>query len=55
MNKFYQVSTPWINKLEKKNVNLALKNNEISGFLENIFLNLKGNFRIFVNLSMQYQ
>ena len=32
MNKFYQVSTPWLDKVEKKYVNIALKNNEISGF-----------------------
>ena len=32
MKKFYQVSTPWINEVEKKNVNNALRNNELSGF-----------------------
>ena len=32
MKKFYQVSTPWLDKVEKKYVNIALKNNEISGF-----------------------
>ena len=32
MKKFYQVSTPWINQTEKKKINNALKNNEISGF-----------------------
>ena len=32
MKRFYQVSTPWLGKVEKKYVNIALKNNEISGF-----------------------
>ena len=32
MKKFYQVSTPWINEIEKKKVNNALRNNELSGF-----------------------
>ena len=32
MKKFYRVSTPWLDKVEKKYVNIALKNNEISGF-----------------------
>ena len=32
MKKFYQVSSPWINKIEKKNINNALRDNEISGF-----------------------
>ena len=32
MKKFYRVSTPYFNKVEKKYLNIALKNNEISGF-----------------------
>ena len=32
MKKFYRVSTPYLDKVEKKYLNIALKNNEISGF-----------------------
>ena len=32
MKKFYRVSTPYLDRVEKKFLNIALKNNEISGF-----------------------
>ena len=32
MKKFYRVSTPYLDRVEKKYLNIALKNNEISGF-----------------------
>ena len=32
MKKFYRVSTPYLDNVEKKYLNIALKNNEISGF-----------------------
>ena len=32
MKKFYRVSTPYFDRVEKKFLNIALKNNEISGF-----------------------
>ena len=45
----YRVSVPYINKEEIKNVNIALKNNEISGFFGRFILKFERKFASFCN------
>ena len=53
MKKFYRVSTPYLDKVEKKFLNIALKNNEISGFYGRYIPEFeKKNFLNFVNQNM---